>query len=691
LIFYHNSNAVQPLIQFDQHIALLKPINLIDERSVCFCYFVALMDIVLYLIVSFCSVLAILFLGNLLLGLITDTKNLQPISNTFISLLTGIVFIACSTALIRTGFKSILIGPILLFVIYFIINRANYHFKIRPLCISGQHIILLAAVILGFFIIQLLPILNLDTFQLKLPERDILFYGNLSESLQIWGFENTYGFENEINNSVTIAEPYHYFLEWFNSIFSFGSVLNSTYSIVLISSPVFSSIIVMGFGSVLENYFPNHRAILLISLGFIALFISGWIPTEWFQSQSFKELSNLQLLPTEHSSNLKVLPYYLFLIASIFFLIKGKTSLSFVTILSLIFLNPLFTPAIIIFFVLIIVWQLFNRNVPHKTTLNTVILLAISASTFFGFYWLFGNRLTHEISGTNLLFEINYQTDIYYLLSTIPQETMVTYSFWIITFLCLRFIFKIRVNKTIRAINFCAIGFYLITLILWTVFRYLGPDTFQLITVLGITVLNLALALNVIYLFLAIPKKMIRLTLTLICVSFISVSSYHILSNHSGHQKNYSSLFITEAFKLNEKYDNPNKLVLLDTASYNLTISNKYPILASTLCGGYFYTLSGQDNISSIDAPYISISTGLSADYERKIITSSTYYKFLLDIKFDRNSPLKYAQHTNSRMLICESSNRVPACFKLNELERLTDKNTGEVILVLKEELSLVP
>jgi len=215
--------------------------------------------------------------------------------------------------------------------------------------------------------------------------------------------------------------------------------------------------------------------------------------------------------------------------------------------------------------------------------------------------------------------------------------------------------------------------------------RYLGPDTDQLVTVLGISVLNLTMALNIVYLVLAIPKKSIRISFALVSLALICASSISILSKHSGHRKSYSKEFIEEAAELNNKYGNPNKLVLLNKSSYQLTISNKYPILSSTLCGGYFHILPGQDKITSIDAIDIPISKDLSADFEIKMIEASPYYQFISENKLDANSPMKYAQHTYSRILICESENRVPACFTLNELERLIDRNTGEVILVLKE------
>ncbi|MBL4703290.1 MAG: hypothetical protein JKY54_02145, partial [Flavobacteriales bacterium] len=353
----------------------------------------------------------------------------------------------------------------------------------------------------------------------------------------------------------------------------------------------------------MQHWFSKSSGIILALLAISGMFITGWVPENWFEGQAFKHIHQLNHLPLEHSMNIKTLPLYLFSLLAILLYLKGKHIECLIVACCIPFLNVVFLPMIYGGLGIGILMAFVVRKITIKKALYLSVPLFLSFASFTGFYSLFGVTEQPLLSRlTNFISLSTYVADIQYLITTIPKEAIVANGLILLFLLVLLVFNRFALNRKIYGLWVIVAAAWGIGLLFSVLFRFLGPDAYQFLSIPGVTLVNISIWLGITYLLLSNQNRFVYSKVFLpIYVGMFMVIGIGMLTKNQSNQKQYSSLYLEALAYHNAQLNNPIKLVLLKEESYRTSGSNKEPFMTSTICGAGFYMLPGKDHFFSID------------------------------------------------------------------------------------------
>ena len=661
--------------------------------------------VLLYFILAVLSSFGTVLVGWVLIRSTTSIQLESTEQKVFIYGIVGIGALVTFVSLVKTGGQTVQIALLLFVLILAIVNRRVIkldlsNLKSMPSRGKAYRLITRLIVVLCcvFFLagIQFFSFKDLD---ILIPNRDVLYYASLSEALWETGIENNYFYGSEVSDQLTGMVPYHYFIEWFNALIYGFFGTNPTLSFLLITIPVFATTVVFGFMSFVRKLTPSASTWKIILLGLAGLLFQTYFPSSLLQGEEFKHLDMLSYTPLGHGMYCKALPIYLGLLLTIFFYYRKKYVEAILTLTLLPIFNISALPSIITAIPLVLGFVVITRKMKLWLALKTLVGAGLILGTVLLLYEVLGNPLAAEhlsSKGETIASYLNnasYGQDIFYLLKWVSIETVVAYCLPVISIIVLNISFKSSFNKKVIVLAACSLVIWFCGLSAWVLLRFLGQDSYQFLTLVGIACLNITFCV-ILLTYLANAKRNALVGAFLVLFLFAGISAYRLLSVKNTSLHRYSSSFISEAIKINEALDIPVKVVSLSESTYQKTASNRDPFFSSTLCGSYWHVLPGKDKIFNIDALHIAPSGSTGNFHEIRMLEAAPI-KLLSDesdiSKSGSSMIIDFIDKIDARIYLYEKGVVIDEELRKRFTHTITDSDSGETLSVISEKLVLLP
>jgi hypothetical protein len=236
-----------------------------------------LQEFALHIICTWIVCFGLFLVGNVIYrysGLHKHENEYRPV---FYSLILGFVFTVSVYATLMTAFKSVLI-LVVIPALLVLLTRKGRAFSL-PLSIKLRHLSELAIVATGCVIV--LNTLPESTYK----QMDSFFYLKISESLSMYGQENTNNYYNGFSKVFHGAEAYHYMELWLNNLLLhlFSPTLPNIQVFRIVSFGFLSVAFIFGLfylaGNLQRGRLPLATKILCASFIFFYVDILPFLPT----------------------------------------------------------------------------------------------------------------------------------------------------------------------------------------------------------------------------------------------------------------------------------------------------------------------------------------------------------------------------------------------------------------------------
>jgi hypothetical protein len=215
----------------------------------------------------------------------------------FLSFLTGLILFSTAVSIIGAGYRTIqlLYLPLLGLLVFIYRKGQAQRFNEETIriesCSIKQILLYLFVSNLFAFVWMCLHFIKTSGFSFKLPQRDLFYYGVLSETLFSIGKENTYSVLNRFSNDYPAMNPYHYFELWINAGLYRIWHIPPLSSFLFITIPIFVFTVTAGIMSLWE-YFGKING-WKVGMSIMLLFIYGLVFPFY---RMIPKLSNISLL-----------------------------------------------------------------------------------------------------------------------------------------------------------------------------------------------------------------------------------------------------------------------------------------------------------------------------------------------------------------------------------------------------------
>ena len=661
--------------------------------------------VLLYFILALLASLGSIFIGWILLKTTTSVKPDGLEQKIFIYGLVGIGTLVTIVSLLKTCGQTIHIGLLIFVLILAIVNRGVIspdpsRLKSMPSRKEAYKLITYLSIVLCcIFFLAGMQSFSFKDLDLLIPNRDVLYYASLSEALWETGIENNYFYGSEISDQLTGMVPYHYFLEWFNALIYGVFGTNPTISFLLITIPTFAVVVVFGFMSLVRKFAPSASAWKIILLGMAGLLVQTYFPSSLLQGEEFKHLDALSYTPIGHGMYCKALPIYLGLLLSILFYYKEKHFEAILTLTLLPVFNISTLPSIAAAIPLVIGFAVITKKMKPRMALKTLMGTGLILGAVLLLYTFLGNPLASDllrakgVTIASYLKDDLYRQDIFYLLKWVSIETVVAYCLPLISIVGLSFYFKRSFNKKTGVLAAYSLVIWFCGLFAWVLLRFLGQDSYQFLTLLGIACLNITFWVILLSGW-GTAKRSVHAGALIVLFLFAGTTVYNLFRVKNTSLHHYSSSFISEAFKINEELGNPVKVVSLSDSTYQKTASNRDPFFSSTLCGCYWHMLPGEDKIFNIDALHIAPSGSVGRFHEIRMLESAPI-KLLSDkdytSKFRSAAKIDFIDKVGAKIYLYEKGVVVDEGLRKRFSHTITDSISGETLAVISEKPVSLP
>ena len=315
---------------------------------------------------------------------------------TFISLALGVfIIVILSSVIITHGLTIstglILCGLFLVIELYLFKKKGIEVFsfgtpaeKMRPLEIFYTMAGLIFFALL-FFSWQAVMVFKSGNFPFIVPERDYVYYADLSEMLWKTGQENNFQTGNLVNPRYHGVIPYHYFELWLTAFFSWIFKIENLLSGHLLVIPLFFFMMGLGFLSVAETIQVSGIKKYLVTLPL--LFLGGFplipdISSDYFQWVSAIESPMFAEKEAHHDW---------IALVGLLFILNNSFTCGFIVFVSMLFVSGTTLPGILggglSFLIISFVFKLHGK----RELLKMAFYFLIANIYFFIFYFLLGN------------------------------------------------------------------------------------------------------------------------------------------------------------------------------------------------------------------------------------------------------------------------------------------------------------
>ena len=652
-----------------------------------------------YFMLALLSILIVVFVGRSLMKSTLDLHDANVEEKLFVYGFTGLIFLVLVASLIKTGGQTIHITFLLFALLVAIPNKKSIRFRLNSgLLLPDKKSLLKGSFVLSSVLVfaAFLSIIQFVSFQeveLLIPNQDILYYASLSETLWETGIENNYFYGSELTAQLTGMVPYHYFIEWFNALIYglFGT--NPTLSYLLITVPAFAIVVSAGFMAIARKLNPNAKSYQILLIGISGVLVQTYFPIDLLDSADYQYAGLLAYNPMELGMYYKSLPIYLVILMTALLYLKKHKWESLLVLCLLPVVNISTFPSIALTIASLIFSALIFKKINWKTSVKWIISSGILLIFIPTIYVVFGNSISSELlsnSGIGLvdyLKQSTYRADWFYLTKNISVSTLLVYSLPIVFILGLRIFLKSRINKKILKIIAIAGMVWLFGVLSWVTLRFLGQDSYQFFVLASVACFNTAIWLICVYWF-ASNSLPVRFLTSLFLLLLSTLTITQLITSETISTKQYSPSYIAEAQRINEKLNNPVKVVSLSRSTYERSASSRDPFFSSTLCGAYWYMLDGKDEIYSLDALTTQPKSYVGKLHEEKLLKLapiSILSQELLHYGNSQNPKIQFIDRINARLYMYEKGVEIAEEIRNRIIETITDPVSGETLAIISE------
>lgn len=391
-----------------------------------------LLRILYYYFVVFIIIVLLYLVGAIVLYPFDKDSFRKSISKIFINLLLGLTLSITAYSIILTGFKTVNLFFVLLYLILFI-HRKNVTY-LHGLTneyseLSWVKLILLfSLVILIYYLFFLLTIINVFDWTLSGQTIDVdsSFYSKLSQYLSL-GYENLY-FARNFSENLGV-QPYHYFEIWLTSMVSSFFNIPSLVSYSVITPGILSIIFFIGILAL--------RTIKVkLSLPFIIfVFVLSFVSFNYARLilKIFPGYSNyfFDLRFVGLTNKTSFIPTSIFFIAFLFFQQRKESFLALICLLGISIISINVAPAILGGVVLLIIFSLIFRKsfFSEKLFIRDVVIFIV----LYTCYLFIARANENNTDFFNFNFQIFYEDIKWYLI-----RFLISYSPFILVIVALR-------------------------------------------------------------------------------------------------------------------------------------------------------------------------------------------------------------------------------------------------------------
>ena len=396
------------------------------------------------------SLLIILFIGKIVTSCLNIKANSSKFFDIFIQFSIGLLFIVLFSSLIVTKGLTIFIFviPLIFYLCYLnklTLIKPSINFSLFTTVFSNFLICII--VILPFFILEFIFIVDTNEFHFITPYYDLRFYADLSSSLFLYGKENTSLHLNYIS-PVYNAEivPYHYFELWLNGFFSMLFKTSPIKTLMLITYPLLKAGTFIGVLSLIsiKHSIKIKQIIFAVLLIFIAgiyfPFYDDYLLTKYFGSITQSGVFAFQR---------KLLPLYFVGIVALCFFFKNNYKSSIISILFFTVFSIGTAPAMLSLSFLCALYLIYKTKI-----YQIAIFIFLFSISLFVFFYVFSPSDSTKIELFDYLFPklINEPFDILILKSLIfkfvfPFIRIIICYFPYLLFLAILFLRLKKINK----------------------------------------------------------------------------------------------------------------------------------------------------------------------------------------------------------------------------------------------------
>ncbi len=648
--------------------------------------------LLIYLAIGLPTLLIVLGTGRFIVRLFDQTE-IPTEWKIFRYGLAGLLTLVSLVAIIRTGGQTVFITIPLFTCGIWMLRRKTIQVDFsNALVLPGKnqlwHAVLPLVLFTGFLLWNASGFCSLEKMEILIPNRDIIYYGSLSESLWNVGEENHFFYASEASSQLKGMVPYHYFTEWFNALVHGSFRLNPTLSFLLISCPVLATVATSGFAGIARKLLPDSKVITTFFIGLSGLFFTLVIPFDVGGNEYFKHVEMLSNTPMEHTMNLKLLPIYLVLILVLYLFLSKRFREAICYLILLPVMNVSCSPSVLLTIPLLCVLLLFLKRYNWVEFIRILGISATIGTSLILMYLLFGNTASSEIlgnegAGFSDYFTRSYKLDIRYLLKWVSIETVSLVSVPALLLVSIKLTQHSKSGHT-RLFITSSLFLWLGGMLAWVFLRMLGHDSYQFLAIAGMPALTIS-AWLVCCMGLSGKIKWMKGVSLAILLIFCSVSIYNYFANdHTG--RKYSYEFTQRAAQINEELGNPAKVVSLNTTSYEKTVSNKDPYMSPTLCGAYWFLQPGKDVIHNLDALELKPSNAVGRMHERRMIQLaliSVWDSQREELSIDGHPKLEFIDDIGARLYMYESGVIIPPEIERRIEEKITDPISGETLAII--------
>lgn len=229
------------------------------------------MPVEFYPVIALIAIL-VFFAAGSIIAKVSDAIFSSEFSNSsiFIKLFLGVYTVVPLYAVIKNCFDTSLLGVLAGMVLFLVLskNGNNPYLSIS----DNKKYYSLAGVLVVFSVIWECIYFVKTNGNFRLPHYDISYYGYLSQYVGVNNSENAYGYVNLLNGiTVSSFNLYHFFEFWTTNIFT-QLGLNSSTAHILITQPIFYSLILLGLVDLLSVRNPVYLILIVFAAsGFLLL------------------------------------------------------------------------------------------------------------------------------------------------------------------------------------------------------------------------------------------------------------------------------------------------------------------------------------------------------------------------------------------------------------------------------------
>jgi hypothetical protein len=667
-----------------------------------------------YVLVLYCMFCFLLFSGR-----VFARYFLKPLPQNniylkgFIHIFTGIVLLVFTYSVFCTHFKTINLSFIILFLFAFIElkkhnltgNLSFSTFKFFPKVRSKENRELLIFLLLFPALLclwQLISMSHGNNIPFMSTEMvDNIYFGKVSGYLALTGEENTFLSGSLFCESLKGGTPYHYFELWMNAFVAKSFGLNTVYSLILVTRPLFLLLLSLGMLAITQSFLLREKSVivsvLLKAFTLLFLFFSeiNWHPLlkNNYSGFTIEPAVGIMWVNYQKTIIVRVLVVLFGLCA-----INKKYGLGIVALLFLPVVYSTVTVVLLSGLLLSLSFMLIFKIISGKDFLRYIMYTLLVSFFCFMYYRLFGNEIFMEsmsraMSTYSAYFSNReYLADAFYLFKIIPLATSAGFLSWIILLILGKEKKGSRsdYNETVKLIFLFACTFFITGLVAWCMLRFLtGVNSSQLFYTLFIP---FAFILFLILFISFTRRKILTITFLLLTTVILISCNYVQTKNgyHSEQSPSYSQQYIDSTFSLYKQHSESPIVFLRDSGFYMESSSNKSSL---TMPLKHLAFLSGKENLVSIDVfnvPPESIST--QQNQTLLYLITSVFYQYCEKQKQEgrfislEKSQLDFIKEYHVKYLAAAPNSIISAELQTHFDRIIEDKNTGERFITLESQ-----